>query len=257
MTSWADLDDELARWVDAGRVAALWWRDDDAVAATPALDRLLALRQNVGVPIGLAVIPATTHESLPQRLYDEPPDVTVLQHGYAHQNHALAPDKSCELGPHRPGQVVIGELGTGQLALARSFGARFLPVLVPPWNRITPSLVPALPEIGYRALSAFGLRTRAAPVRGLTQVNTHVDPIAWRGDRRFAGLDVVLSGLVAQLRVRRLAAAASSVAQEPIGLLTHHLVNDDDTWTFLDQVWNRLRAHPGVRIVAPAQVFGS
>ena len=35
---WAVLGDELARWREAGRSATFWWRDDDAVQRTPALE---------------------------------------------------------------------------------------------------------------------------------------------------------------------------------------------------------------------------
>ena len=36
------LSRELARWRAAGRRARLWWRDDDARAPGPELERLLA-----------------------------------------------------------------------------------------------------------------------------------------------------------------------------------------------------------------------
>jgi hypothetical protein len=62
--------------------------------------------------------------------------------------------------------IVLGELGTGWMALERLFGSRVLPVLVPPWNRIAPGLVPALPEIGYRGLSTFGIRGGFRPYPG-------------------------------------------------------------------------------------------
>lgn len=257
MTIWATLDDELARWVDAGRVATMWWRDDDAIAATPALDHLLAMRRTYDLGLALAVIPAVMEASLAERLGNEPPDVTVLQHGYAHQNHASAGEKNVEVGPHRPAQIVIGELGTGLLALTQTFGPRFLPVMVPPWNRISPTLVPVLPEIGFRALSTYTARTRVEPVRGLLQVNTHVGPIRWRPARGFLGDEQILTILVEALRARRSAAPTSPVADEPTGVLTHHLVHDDDIWTFLDRLWKRLRAHPAVRIVPPAEIFGS
>ena len=38
MSGWPQLDDELARWREAGRTAELWWRDDDAVDTGPELD---------------------------------------------------------------------------------------------------------------------------------------------------------------------------------------------------------------------------
>ncbi len=255
MSVWASLDEELSRWADAGRSATLWWRDDDAVAATPALDRLLAMRASYGISLALAVIPAALEASLTARLLAEPADVAVLQHGYAHQNHAPAGEKSVELGPHRPAQVVIGELGTGLMAMMQGFGDRFLPVLVPPWNRIAPALVPVLPEIGYRGLSTYTARTRTRPVRGLLQVNTHVGPIRWRPTRGFLGDDFIVGLLVDTLRARRTAAATSPVVDEPTGVLTHHLVHDDAIWTFLDRLWSRLCAHPAVRIVLPVEVF--
>ena len=79
--------------------------------------------------------------------------------------------------------LVLGELGTGRMALERLFATRALPVLVPPWNRIAPELVPTLPEIGFAGLSTFAARRRDQPVSGLRQVNTHVDLIDWK-DRR-------------------------------------------------------------------------
>ena len=43
MTGWDALARELDAWGEAGAVATLWWRDDDAVADTPTLRRLLSL----------------------------------------------------------------------------------------------------------------------------------------------------------------------------------------------------------------------
>ena len=43
MTGWDRLSIELDAWSAAGRAAEFWWRDDDAIDTTPALDRLLSL----------------------------------------------------------------------------------------------------------------------------------------------------------------------------------------------------------------------
>lgn len=255
MTAWHALDEELARWVDLGRLATLWWRDDDAIDATPALDRLLAIRARHDVGLALAVIPERATGALGARLMAEPMMV-ALQHGYAHQNHASPGEKKMELGPHRPAMLVLGEIGTGWLAMERLFADRALPVMVPPWNRIAPALVPTLPEIGLRGLSTFGPRRRVEPVRGLRQVNTHVDPIDWRGSRGFVGEDGVVASLTRCLAIRRLAGVESAVGDEPTGLLTHHLVHDAATWAFTDRLIGRLRAHSGVCILAPQEVFG-
>jgi hypothetical protein len=255
MSAWQEFEDELARWVDLGRVATLWWRDDDAIDATPALDRLLALRARHDVGLGLAVIPERATAGLAARLADDTGTV-VLQHGYAHQNHAAAGEKKMELGPHRPAMVVLGELGAGWMAMERLFGVRALPVMVPPWNRIAPVLVPTLPEIGLRGLSTFGPRKRVAPVAGLRQANTHVDPIDWHGGRGFVGEQAAISSLIRSLAIRRQAGDESPAGKEPTGLLTHHLVQDEAVWSFIDRVIARLRAHSGVRILAPQEVFG-
>ena len=57
MNPWTAFSNELDRWQEAGRTAAFWWRDDDAIAPTAALDRLAAT--GAGIPKTLAVIPAS------------------------------------------------------------------------------------------------------------------------------------------------------------------------------------------------------
>jgi len=169
MASWQALADEAARWHDSGRAADLWWRDDDAVDTGPAADRLIALHRQAGVPLALAVVPAQATQALADRLAEEP-GIDLLQHGYGHVNHAPAGDKKSELGPHRPAMMVLGELGTGWLALERLFAGRSLPVLVPPWNRIAPGLVPTWKSTrmstlwtGRAAAALSANRPRSAP----------------------------------------------------------------------------------------------
>jgi len=246
MRSWAIIEQELALWRESGREPVLWWRDDDAAEATPALDRLLALQRTHEVPLALAVVPASATPALAERLA-QAPGIDLLQHGYAHTNHAPAGDKKAELGAHRPAMIVLGELGTGRMALERLFGPRALPVLVPPWNRIAPGLVPALPEIGYRGLSTFGIRRRVSPVSGLVQVNTHVDLIDWR-TRRFAGIETVLAVFVQAL-------ASSRISGEPIGLLSHHLAMDEAAWDFLQSFWGKVGGMPGMKIEPAHDLF--
>lgn len=247
MTGWRAIEEELARWRDAGRAPLLWWRDDDAADATPALDRLLELHRATAVPLALAIVPATATPALAERLA-QAPGVDLLQHGYAHTNHAPAPDKKTELGLHRPMMFVLGELGTGRMALERLFGDRVLPVLVPPWNRIAAPLVPTLPEVGYRGLSTFGIRRRAHPVSGLLQVNTHVDPIDWKS-RRFVGEDAALSAFEQAL------AASRTGTGEPVGVLSHHLAMDEGAWDFLNSFWGRLESMPGTKITPAHDLF--
>jgi hypothetical protein len=249
MTSWQALTDEDAHWGDAGRSAELWWRDDDACDVDPALDRLLELAGDTATPLALAVVPARATEALAARLADEPL-VDVLQHGYAHANHALAPEKKVELGTQRPAMMTLGELATGWMALERLFGSRALAVLVPPWNRIASVLVPTLPEIGYRGLSTFGPRARVHPVRGLLQVNTHVDLIDWKGGRVFPGEEATLAVLVTALE------RARSGSAEPVGILSHHLAMDAGAWDFLRSLWEKMKTLENIRVRPARALFG-
>lgn len=251
MSNWQALERELEHWRAAGRTAELWWRDDDAADAGPELDRLLALHRETAMPLALAVVPARATSALAARLAAEP-GVDLLQHGYAHVNHAMPGEgKKIELGLHRPAMIVLGELGTGWLALERLFGNRPLSVMVPPWNRIAPVLVPTLPEIGFTGLSTFGARARAQPVRGLRQVNTHVDLIDWKGERGFAGEEACFSVLVASL------ARSRTDSGEPVGILSHHLAMDGRAWDFLRSFWERTRTMSGLRVRPAHELFAA
>ena len=149
MTDWDDLARECEAWAAAGRVAELWWRDDDAVADTPALRRLLALAEG-RAPIALAVIPATLTPSLAPLLAAEGKNVSVLQHGYDHGNRAAEGAKKSEFPQARPAAEVRATLAAGRDRLRDQFAARFVPAFTPPWNRFDPRHLSVLPELGYR-----------------------------------------------------------------------------------------------------------
>ncbi|MDH3451491.1 MAG: polysaccharide deacetylase family protein [Gammaproteobacteria bacterium] len=240
-TGWRALREELQRWQDAGLAATFWWRDDDAEDDTAQLGRLLRLAAALDVAPALAVIPAGATPALAQRLHNTP-QVDVLQHGYAHLNHAPAAEKKAELGAHRAVQAVAGELTLGRQRLITLVPA-CLPVLVPPWNRIDQRLLARLSEHGYRGISTFSARAAVLDAQGLTRVNTHVDPIAWRGGRGFCGDTVALRQVLEHLSERRLGRADRT---EPTGLLTHHLVQDDDCWAFCDRLITETRAFDSV-----------
>ena len=233
--AWQRLDDLLGRLRDHGTRIAFWWRDDDAIAATPALERLLALRASVGVPLSLAVIPAHADDTLARRLATEP-DVGVLQHGFAHANQAPPGAKKVELGLC-PLPLVLGEIELGAQRLGRLFGRQFRPVMVPPWNRIDPALPKQLPDLGLRGLSTFKDRTGREPVPDLVQVNTHWDPIAWRGAGGLGDPAALVHQLADLIEAR---SRLPFEDQEPIGLLTHHLVHDGWIWRFVAEILDRL-----------------
>ncbi|MBA8833717.1 polysaccharide deacetylase family protein (plasmid) [Rhizobium leguminosarum] len=235
--AWDPLCRELDRWQAAGRVARFWLRDDDAVEPTPALETLMVLAGENDIPLTLAVIPGLTGEALAARLVEETA-ITVVVHGWSHTNHAGPEAKKQELGGERPADAVLGELREGFRLLERLHPARFLPMLVPPWNRIDAALIPALPELGFAALSVYGRARQGGPVPLL---NTHVDIIDWHGTRGGRGEAELVAELVAELRDR------FAGGEEPVGVLTHHLVHDAAAWDFLSALFAITARHSAVR----------
>lgn len=254
---WPDLADELDRWGERGRVATLWWRDDDAAAPCARLDRLLGIAGKV--PVALAVIPAAAAAGLAMRLARPPPlaaapPVAVLQHGWSHTNHAGGGKKS-EFPPQRTSEAVARDLAAGRARLTALFGACALAVLAPPWNRFDEAFLPLLRAAGIAAISRAAPR-RAAwpgwPAAGVYEADIHVDLVAWAENCGFIGEAAALGGLVGHLRARRCGAADGA---EPTGILTHHLVQDEATEGFLGRLLAVTGTHPAARWLDAGEVF--
>lgn len=232
---WVPLRQELDRWRLAGRQTRLWLRDDDAIEPTDALESLLAITRQSFVPLTIAVIPAPTGQALATRLSLED-HVLVAVHGWSHANHASPDEKKQELGHHRPAHVVLGELRDGLATLKGFYGPRLLPMLVPPWNRISEELVLQLGAQDFDVLSVFGRAKADSQIRLL---NTHVDVVNTRGQRGNRPHADLVGELVAELQ-RRFA-----VDDEPIGILTHHLVHGASEWEFLSRLFKETADHSG------------
>ncbi|MFT6913716.1 MAG: hypothetical protein ACJAWL_000002 [Motiliproteus sp.] len=246
---WVCLADELEVWRQWGRTPTLWWRDDDAQQQTPALEQLCQLSRRFGVPLSLAVIPAGAEASL-LPLFAQTPELTALQHGYQHINHARADQRKCELGDNRPLAEILAELQRGRDQLRQLLGERFVAVLVPPWNRLSSGLNSQLATIGCTGLSALGPREQPCQ-DGLRINNVHVDLINWRQGGCFAGEPVVLAQLIKHLRQRRLGEVDSGEAS---GLMTHHLAHDAACWQFCQRLFDFMADQP-VRWLSARQCF--
>lgn len=255
--SWDDLARECDAWAAQGRPVELWWRDDDAVADTPELRQLLALAAG-RAPLALAVIPATLGPGLPALLAQAGGEVGVLQHGYDHRNRAGAGAKKSEFPASRPTAEVAEALARGRQRLGEEFGPRFRPVLTPPWNRFDARHLPLLGDLGFRGISTYLARPAAEAAPDIRRVNTHVDVIDWRtppdaaGRRRFLGTGATLGLLAGHLAAKR---AGTADALEPTGLLTHHLVHDTETWSFLGDLLDWCAARPGIAWRGAADLF--
>lgn len=233
---WAPVGAALERAAAGGRTVEIWLRDDDAVTATGALERLARLASDAEMPVLLAVIPGSADRHLARFVATEPL-LTPTQHGFTHTNHAGLDARACELGGQRAPAVVLDDLVRGRERMRDLFHGAHTDILVPPWNRIAPELLPHLPSLGFGALSTFA--DLHAGTAGLDVVNCHLDIIDWRNGR---------VGHRENKLVGRLAILIDSGA--PVGLLTHHLAHDAAAWQFLERALPYLAARPEVRFTS-------
>ncbi|MEM8916547.1 MAG: hypothetical protein AAGC83_11955 [Pseudomonadota bacterium] len=249
--TWITLFDELARWEDLGLKARLWWRDDDAQKPTSALDRLIELSDLHQVPVLLAIIPHGTEPDLAAYVTTSSAPLWVAQHGISHANNAPADTKKTELHDSMLANPAFAATIKSEYdRLADQFGAKLLPVMVAPWNRIGPKIAGSLKGWGFDGLSTDGPPEPAA--HGLVQVNTHIDLVNWRADAAFIGADRAVSAMADNLSQRRQAPGRQS---EVTGILTHHLVHDRALWAFLGHLFGLTATHPAIEWVSPHHLF--
>ncbi len=245
--NWKPLDAELAQWAETGMTLPLWWRDDDAVAATAALDRLSDLAASLDMPVHLAVIPAMADKTLAEKVSSDHHLIPMV-HGWGHFNHAPKGEKKNEFGDHRPLGEMVEDARRGMTRLGDLFGDALRPVFVPPWNRISARFIAELPGLGYQALSTFTPRLAVQAAPGMEQINSHLDPVAWHARRAMANPNRLIKQISAQLANRRQGTADNG---EPYGILTHHLVLNDDIWEFTGQLMRHLSDGPIHHWIAP------
>jgi hypothetical protein len=240
---------ELDRWGEAGRRAALWWRDDDVSAPRPELDRILTISQSLAIPVSLSVIPAATQPGLLEATGD-PALLSIFQHGWAHVNHEPAGGQS-ELGDGRPANVVLAELTRGRARLMELFGAaRVPPVLVPPWHSLSQRVAARLPETGIRCVSMLAAGQHLPEIApGVALICANVDLVRWRNAPGFVGAPEAVRRLLGALRARRLGLIDGAT---PVGLLTHHWALDADAGRFLEALGRLVNDHPAARWIRPS-----
>lgn len=274
---WSAVEREFDSWEAEGLTLPVWWRDDDAIEPTPALDELLGRAAAESAPLAIASIPTGATPALAERLSREK-GVSVLVHGWTHVSHAPADQKKAEFGAHRPVAEMIEEARQALETIERVFGSQAVRCFTPPWNRISPDLVAALPGLGYESLSTFGSRDQTEPAPGLVQINTHIDPIHFKGRPCLKPPALLAQRIAENLRRRRMDASGRGVAgrvlsaasgsaslkrkakrfveaakgkdradnAEPFGFLTHHLVHDETIWRFVDEWLGLLKRRSAV-----------
>jgi len=246
----ASLRMELDRWAAAGLTVRVWLRDDDAIAATEALDSFLATLARHGAPVLIAAIPGRLEPSLAPRLAGLT-SVAVGVHGHIHANHAAPGKKSAEYPAGRTRGLMLEELAQGRAIIEATFEEQAMAIFVPPWNRAYAGIAADLDRLGYRALSTFADAHEDEQRPGFVIANTHADLMHWRGSRGGRGLSAVADEVAAMLVRRR----NDGPSQHPVGLLTHHLVHDETACATLDALLGFLGTHEAVRWLHPMDLI--
>ena len=234
------LADEFALWAAADQQVRLFLRDDDAISDTPALRKLSEMCEQNTAPLLLAVIPKFADNSLAE-LVKQSPLLTPAVHGFAHFNHSPLGHKTCELDRFRPLDVVIGEMKTAHQKMFTLFDGYISALLVPPWNRIHDEIVPHVVHSGFTGISAHGWRSPPTPI---PTVNVHLDIMHWSGGTVGRDREWIYSELCENL------ATARESGWQPIGILTHHLVHDEQAWEGLEAIFEAATASKAKWITA-------
>jgi peptidoglycan/xylan/chitin deacetylase (PgdA/CDA1 family) len=231
MSVFDDLESEFARWRREGLTPRFWLRDDDAAHPTQALDRLLCLVDAYDAPLLLAVIPADATEALAERIGGDRL-VTPAVHGYAHRRHTPDNVPAMELGGERSVEKILAELKAAREKLRRLFGKPLSGILVPPWNRLSREVAARLHEVGFTGLSTNSWHEDGS---SLPQLNTQIDIIDWANEKRGRSLEWAMGELLRRLEQARERGGA------PLGILSHHLVHDEQAWVTLEALIRYLK----------------
>jgi hypothetical protein len=247
----APLRAELELWQASGRSCPFWWRDDDLICASPELNKMALTAEEARVPVLAAVIPAEADD----RLGEDTRGMTGLsfcQHGYAHRSHVATGAPSSEFDSGRPQAEVAREIAEGRQRLLGLFGERFIPVFVPPWNRIAADFVPLLEEYRFWGLSQYKDEP-PHPDSKLIIVNSHIEILRWSATSKATCMPTpaLVQELVKQLAARRVSAAEP----EPLGVLTHHLAMKDDAWSFMRTLFAVTAEYSVVRWLSASEIF--
>jgi hypothetical protein len=185
----------------------------------------------------IAVIPQHADAALVAAL--QRTSTCVWQHGWGHHFHSAG-----EFGEGRPLFELVQDAVQGQRALDRLFKPEgWQKIFVPPNHLLCGAFKESLREIGYVGLS--GGISNLPPREGLAEQNAEVDLFDWAHKELFSERETS-ELLLKQLQKRRVG-ECNGIA--PIGLLTHHLVFDNDAWSMIRRLLAMLRSHAAVEFV--------
>jgi predicted deacetylase len=264
--AWRGMVRELDVWKDGGLRARFWVRDDDAVEMSGQLAQLHDIADRHELNIGLAVIPGKMRPGFVDILAQMRKRFYPMCHGWVHADYGR-PGKPGEFGRDRPFSRLRSDAEQAYTVFSNCFGTTRA-IFVPPNGRITFGLRKALPRIGFAAVSTGpsyferkilrmssalpwmpAVAIRMASV--IPRFDVHIDVMDWR--RKTArDSEAVAAEIVENLHLRRRGFLAPD---HPIGLLTHHLVHDEQVWRLCNELLDALSAHETVDFVRADSLF--
>lgn len=224
-----------------GTAVALWWRNDDVTVLNDDLERLLLIAHDLDITIDLAVIPAKAEPALARQLAASR-TCDVVQHGLWHLNHSPQGIPKNEFGAVRDQVCRLEDLAYGYEILSDLFGATFLPILAPPWNRIDDALIARLPSIGLQCLSRYSAAVQPPGTSSPLCLDVQIDLYDWDHGRSL-DLQQMLLVLAERIRQNRRLSDAGLLT---IGVLTHHEIHDATFAKELDALIRFVLAFPEV-----------
>ena len=213
----------------------VFFRDDDVDEDEATLRRLLDIFAQRNVPVILGVIPATLTEAGIQLLAQFSASIEIVQHGWQHVNHELS-GRKCEFGNSRSFAEQLDDIARGQARMNEAFDDNWFPAFIPPWNRCTAQTYQALGQLGFRVLSQ--LRSDAAPITGFSfqEISVTLDLYRWKGGATLKPQEEILQTLAQQF-----------AQPQPIGIMLHHKIMNDEAFFFLEQLLDELRQAAAIR----------
>ncbi|MEJ7615715.1 MAG: DUF2334 domain-containing protein [Pyrinomonadaceae bacterium] len=234
----AELNLRLAQSQDEDKSLHVFFRDDDVDEDESSLQRLLNLFLSREVPINLGVIPGRltpqTIETLAGRRSCFPALIALNQHGWRHINHESS-GKKCEFGASRTFSEQMEDIARGRARMSEAFGDDFYPAFIPPWNRCTKETYRVLDELGFPVLSKNQSGTPSANFK-FRERSITLDLYRWRGGAQLKAPEEIVGDLVLQIE-----------RMNPIGIMLHHKVMNDEAFLFLDVLIETLRRYSIVR----------
>jgi len=229
--NWLELQQQLT----ASKPVEVFFRDDDVDEDEPTLRRLLDLFAGKNVPVILGVIPAKLTDEAVSLLAKFSDSIEIVQHGWQHANHELT-GRKCEFGHSRSFNEQFKDIARGQAQMHEAFGHDWFPAFIPPWNRCTAQTHQVLDQLGFRVLSQ--LHSVTSPLTGFSfqEMSVTLDLFRWKDGATLKPQEELLQAIVQQLS-----------PSQPIGIMLHHKVMNDEAFLFVEQLLDALRQSPNVR----------